>query len=314
MIYKHYLHGTCLFIWLLLSSLSYGQSFKVELSEAYGHGVSPDMVQINHIRVILQAPIEQAGVVIYYNILFKACQFDYSRQYLVPILYESQQIDCLASERDFSQSEVSNLGLDRILLKVNPLDPATRIVLRFYPDTLQLMSIIPTPPRYIRILLSWGKQPYDLDAHLTGPAPGLSASYKNEPDRFHVYFGNKNSDVSIIYTNMFNDTQPEEVVIFPPPGQQTLRAGIYRFTVHNFAGGDNIAQSGAQTYLWLEDSPAQLFTPPLVETGNFSGENMDSWVVFELHVTNDGMVTVVPIQRYDWQINPSELRIGLSSG
>jgi hypothetical protein len=304
--YKHYLYKSGLLISLLLSSLaSYAQDFKVEFDEVNGRGVSANQVLINRVRVRLYAPFEPDGFIVHYDIHFKACQYDYDRQYLVPIL--GQEINCLVSQRNFSQSEISSVGVDRVLIKLNRSDPNTHIVFRFHPQTLELVSIVPTPPHQIRISLNWGEEPYDLDAHLTGPAPGTDASYNNEQDRFHVYFSNQNNEVSILYTSVFSDEQPEDVVIFPPADQQTLRPGIYRFTVHHFAGGGNIAQSDAQVYLWIGNEPAQLFTPPTV-ANYLRDESMESWGVFELHVADDGMVAVVPIQSYESQVNPSEVR------
>jgi hypothetical protein len=167
---------------------------------------------------------------------------------------------------------------------------------------------IPPPivfPDQITILLDWGEQTQDLDVHLTGPDPGAPGSYNNEPERFHIYFANKENNVATLDTGEFSNTKPEKVNIFPPPDQAFLREGIYRFTVHYFNGNGTIADSGVTVHLRIGNQPEQVFIPHQTEIDHYS--SMDIWVVFELHVANDGMVTVVPIQYYDSGIPPSEV-------
>jgi len=167
---------------------------------------------------------------------------------------------------------------------------------------------IPPPtdfPDQITILLDWGEQTQDLDVHLTGPDPGALGSYNNEPERFHIYFANKENNVAILDTGEFSNTKPERVNISPPPDQAFLREGIYRLTVHYFNGNSTIADSDVTVHLLIGNKPEQVFIPHQTEIDHYS--SMDIWVVFELHVANDGMVTVVPIQDYNSGINPSEV-------
>ncbi len=76
----------------------------------------------------------------------------------------------------------------------------------------------------LRIVLTWGASPYDLDAHLFGPSSG---------GRFHVYFGDDGRldgppwaalDVDDIY-----QFGPETVTALLQPG------GPYRYFVHDFS-------------------------------------------------------------------------------
>jgi len=172
-----------------------------------------------------------------------------------------------------------------------------------------------SPPREIQIWLDWGEEPHDMDAHLTGPDPSARSTYNNADKRFHLYFNNKENDVSTLDTGEFSDTKPEKISIFPPRHKnnlekvekKVLREGIYRFTVHHFTGSGRIADSDAEVHLKIGEQPEQLFTPPPAEIETLSDEPMDIWIVFELHVAAEGTVTVVPIQQYDCGINPSQI-------
>jgi len=75
--------------------------------------------------------------------------------------------------------------------------------------------------REIRIVLTWGATPNDLDSHLTGPIAG-SAS------RFHVYYMQKNATTANLDLDDTTSYGPETVTI-------TERvAGTYRYSVHDF--------------------------------------------------------------------------------
>jgi len=161
----------------------------------------------------------------------------------------------------------------------------------------------------IMIVLSWdGNRRLDFDAHLTGPAPGLVGSYNNEPDRFHIYFGNKINEIAHLYTDDFSNSQPETMEISPPPGQEKLRPGIYRYSVHQFQGNGNFVEAKVQVHLWI-GGLEQVFEP-LLPPGNddkYWNSIMYKWEVFELIVSEDGMIQVQLQQNYA-PSNPAEVR------
>ena len=160
---------------------------------------------------------------------------------------------------------------------------------------------LPLPTSFpIRVVLSWGGNGrIDFDAHLTGPAPGLPGDSNNEPDRFHVYFGDKNYESIRLNIDDFSDSQPEVVEIFPPPGQGKLKPGIYRYSVHHFQGNGDFVTAQVQVSLLINDQK-QVFEPPLLTEDNiyWSSIRMLTWVVFELIVDEYGMIQVQPQQYY----------------
>ncbi|EIJ42499.1 hypothetical protein BegalDRAFT_1620 [Beggiatoa alba B18LD] len=176
------------------------------------------------------------------------------------------------------------------------------------PDDTPIVS--ENVPTLIRIQLNWGDSPRDLDAHLTGPELGLAASYSNDQDRFHVYFGNKTTSVAQLDTGEFSNTKPEVVTIFPPVGEKQLRAGTYRFMVQHFAGSGSIITANAEVRLQIGDGGEQIFTPTLEGANALSSASTDVWTVFELRVNTSGHVEVIPLQQYETGVNPSSVRSG----
>lgn len=166
----------------------------------------------------------------------------------------------------------------------------------------------------LRLILTWGEQPVDLDAHLTGPCPGLSAvfinedvGFINEENRFHVYWppdlrsgcdGMVNLDVDDM-----SSFGPETITIVPNPATGRLNEGIYRYTVYQYQGSGTLADS-ASVSLLVGNYPPRTFYPPLLCQGNLipSLDNVTEavelgniWKVLELHVNAAGIVSVVEV-------------------
>jgi hypothetical protein len=122
----------------------------------------------------------------------------------------------------------------------------------------------------VRIVLTWGASPSDLDSHLTGPAVG--------GERFHVYFANDiEEEGGTTYVELdLDDTSsfgPETITIY----EQI--AGTYRYSVHDYTnrGSDAstaLANSGAQVRVYRGAS--------LVQTFNVPSGGGTLWTVFEL--------------------------------
>lgn len=81
----------------------------------------------------------------------------------------------------------------------------------------------------LRIVLSWGEFPLDLDSHFTGPAEKIY----NGP-RFHVYWDNKDPDetVSLDVDDVYS-YGPETITL-----NYLVPNSIYRYYVHNYAPQD----------------------------------------------------------------------------
>jgi hypothetical protein len=196
------------------------------------------------------------------------------------------------------------------------------MTLKFDPVTLNLVYSAQAllPPKRITISLDWEQQfNYDLDIHLSGPVAPHSA------EKFHLYFGNKTNDVGALYIGdgLF-ETRPEVITLTPPllptgsdgrlESATTLRPGVYRLIVHNFNGESDFVDSNARVKVTIGQEPERVFTPPLPPPSpTFSAalsinSPANIWEVFELHVGDDGMVAIWPLQKYQSNRNPHEIR------
>ena len=110
----------------------------------------------------------------------------------------------------------------------------------------------------IRIVLTWGSLPKDLDAHLSGPC--------SEEERFHVYFNNMNyENVVNLDRDSIRSFGPETITI------TKQQKGIYRYAVHDYTNKESsssmsLANSGAYVKVYLKnDSDVQTFSVPYSE-------------------------------------------------
>ncbi|MDD4687369.1 MAG: S-layer protein, partial [Candidatus Cloacimonetes bacterium] len=124
----------------------------------------------------------------------------------------------------------------------------------------------------IRIILTWGSSPRDLDSHLTGPIP-------ESEQRFHIYYANKNFYYDdTLYANLDIDDVssygPETTTIYVPS------QGLYRFSVYDYSNGgysnsSALSNSSAQVSVWKGNNNIQTYHVPTGEIGTV-------WTVFEL--------------------------------
>jgi hypothetical protein len=124
----------------------------------------------------------------------------------------------------------------------------------------------------VRIVLTWGANPSDLDAWLTGPT--------SSGGRFSVGWESPgNCNTSPFVCLPVDDTTgfgPETIWI-----NQQL-PGVYRYAVHHFDGTGSIATSGARVEVYISNQLVGTFTPP--------PGGGDWWTVFEL---SNGVVRAV---------------------
>jgi len=147
------------------------------------------------------------------------------------------------------------------------------------------VSVAPPSAGSIRIVLSWGLSPDDLDAHLTGP-------YSDE-SRFHIYYSYRETDDG--YANLDVDDissyGPETITI------NDFNDGIYRYSVFNFedqsmAGLEGIFDSPAKVEVYTSNGLVNTFYPPTT-----SGSEGNTWCVFEIIVVG-GEYTIEPVNNY----------------
>lgn len=136
----------------------------------------------------------------------------------------------------------------------------------------------------IRIVLTWGQNPYDLDSHLTGPSlDGYG---------FHMFFmetytENANLDVDDQYSY-----GPETTTI------TTLLPGKYRYSVHNYSdqfstGAVGIKNSPAKVEIYDHNGLLGEYTAPTTGTAD-----ANTWRVLDVNVDANGNYTVAPINTY----------------
>ena len=128
----------------------------------------------------------------------------------------------------------------------------------------------------LRIVLSWGEFPLDLDSHLSGPKGTV-----NTADRFHVYWNNQNPDenVSLDVDDIYS-YGPETITI-----KYLVPNAIYRYFVHNYSpqdvltSGTEMVTSPALVEVYSEKGLISKFTSPTP-----SAPNANLWYVFYIGV------------------------------
>jgi hypothetical protein len=151
-------------------------------------------------------------------------------------------------------------------------------------NTLANQTLVDQPEQgSIRVILTWGSSPSDLDTHLSGPT--------STGTRFHMYYSARtpaSSNVSLDVDDV-SGFGPETTTI------TTLRAGNYRYSVHNFSnststGAAGIASSPAVVEIYDFTGLKNRFVAPTAGTGN-------TWRVFEINVAGTS-ASVTPINTY----------------
>jgi hypothetical protein len=135
-----------------------------------------------------------------------------------------------------------------------------------------------------RVILTWGLDPADLDSHMTGP--------NADSTRWHVYYSDKTSG-GICGLDVDDTTSyGPETITCPESSQTSLRNGIYRYSVHQYAGSGTIGTSSAAVRLEFGNGTVYNYAPP---SSGWTGDD-DVWTVFELTV-NNGTLSVAPVNR-----------------
>ena len=137
----------------------------------------------------------------------------------------------------------------------------------------------------MRVVLTWGKRPKDLDAHLTGPLPNQ--------ENFHVYFNYKGDLKSKEFVNLDVDDRDGE-------GPETITVlgvlpGKYSYFVHDYSNRNDLqdsslAQSGAEVRVY-QGGQTYRFRANQRSVGNV-------WHVCEIDVTSAG-AKVRKIDQYE---------------
>jgi len=161
--------------------------------------------------------------------------------------------------------------------------PSNRVCIKAWPW--------PQVGNEIRIVLSWGESPPDLDAHLTGPAP--------DGGRFHVYFAQK---VFIQGETKYADLDRDDVDSYGPEVITIYKQidGEYRFSVHDYTNryvrpSNALSRSGAQVEVYRGTTRLYTFKVPSRE-GTL-------WTVFKISGNK-----ITPINSLSYESYPSNIQ------
>jgi len=140
-------------------------------------------------------------------------------------------------------------------------------------------------PEETRIVLTWGKDPVDLDSHLVGPG--------GNGGLFHTYY----SDKRYYYNDeLMVDLDLDDVTSYGPETTtiRHLLPGTYYFYVHHYSGESTIKMSGAkiEVYQGSVSSPTAQY---VVEEG--SG-NERYWMIFKMTVNEEGAASFETINEF----------------
>ena len=123
----------------------------------------------------------------------------------------------------------------------------------------------------VRIVLTWGEYPKDLDSHLTGP----NANYPGE--QFHVYYSEKSTwddELDEVAANLdLDDTTsygPETTTIYLP------QDGVYVYTVHDFTNRN----ADSSTALARSEAVVTIYTSEGTYRLNVPNREGTAWKVF----------------------------------
>ncbi|WP_062108829.1 carboxypeptidase regulatory-like domain-containing protein [Bacillus niameyensis] len=133
----------------------------------------------------------------------------------------------------------------------------------------------------LRIVLTWGESPRDLDSHLTGP--------KADGGRFHIWYADKKYQDEANDVNLDRDDVtsygPETVTVI-----NRLQMGTYTYAIHNYTGRyldeenqSDLANSSARVQIYRGNTLLETYNVPVNQAGN-------SWRVFEIR---DGEIVTI---------------------
>lgn len=147
----------------------------------------------------------------------------------------------------------------------------------------------------LRVILTWGESPSDLDSHMFGPKMG------NPSEIFHIYYRNKKySDNDLIADLDLDDTSsygPETTTV-----HQLASSGIYSFYVHDYtnrnsSSSSKLSESSAKVQIYKGNSLRCTLNVP-VNTGG------TVWHVFDYDAATD---TITPVNTFGYSSDPQTL-------
>ena len=139
----------------------------------------------------------------------------------------------------------------------------------------------------LRVVLTWGAYPRDLDSHMVGPEGN---------GKFHVYFSDMNSNNVSLDTDDTSSYGPETITI------NQSEPGVYSYYVHDYSNrgsydSTSMSNSNATVQLYAGNTLMYTINIPTNQTGTL-------WHVFD-YDSNTGMITLV--NEFSNQSSPSNV-------
>jgi hypothetical protein len=151
----------------------------------------------------------------------------------------------------------------------------------------------------VRVILTWGETPRDLDSHLTGPLP--------DGTRFHMYFPLAETNDGSLWPE-YVKLDLDDVTSYGPETTTIyqLLNGTYRFSVHDYTNSYStsstaLSNSGAQVRVYRGSELIETFNVPAQQGGTV-------WTVFEIR---NG--SIVPINTFSYESGSADIQGLLST-
>ncbi len=150
-------------------------------------------------------------------------------------------------------------------------------------ETVQINASPTLAQGEVRVVLTWGSTPQDLDSHLFLPYDDVFGN-----STYHIWYGNKQDSLgNNLDVDDRNGYGPETVTI------SSLQDGLYKYYVVDYSNSssgnpqsEEMSRSGARVDVYTENGLAASYTVPVNREGVI-------WEVFEIRNGE-----IVPIQRY----------------
>ncbi|WP_457621845.1 carboxypeptidase regulatory-like domain-containing protein [Persephonella sp.] len=118
----------------------------------------------------------------------------------------------------------------------------------------------------IRIVLTWGEFPSDLDSHLV--------KLVDDSVQYHVYYSNMSpTDEAFLDVDDTTSFGPETITIINPDSSAVYRYYVHDYTTYSGSDSMNLANSGATVKVYVGEDEYTFFVPNLPGT---------AWKVFEI--------------------------------
>lgn len=158
-------------------------------------------------------------------------------------------------------------------------------------------SSVPTGD--LRIVLTWGDRPRDLDSHLWGPAVDGGSFHTYYRNKSYVYAGETQAFLDLDDTSYYG---PETTTVY-----SMNQSGLYSFYVHDFSNRGNssntvLANSGAKVQVYVGEELITTYNIPTSGIGNV-------WHVFDF---NADTRTLTVVNEFSSESNADNVGSGIS--